>query len=284
MDRRLLRDNGRVAHVSLKGQVEAQSFVESTPQSVGWSELPIWNAPGGAIDRTLLFGDIFHVLEAGPGFAFGYAGHDGYVGYVDANGLFDLPGEITHRVKARLTQALDKPTLKTSGEHIPLSLNSGLHVTDDSDPKWAEIAMPTGRRFVPKVHLRPEAAPETDPVAVAERFLGTPYVWAGNHARGIDCSGLVQISCRACDIPCPGDSDQQEAALGETLTSGTLPKRGDLMFWKGHVAWVSDSETLLHANAFHMAVAYEPLNAAIARIKAQGDGPVTRHARLIAAR
>ena len=100
---------------------------------------------------------------------------------------------------------------------------------------------------------------------------------------GIDCSGLVQIACLACDIPCPGDSDVQEGALGSPLPEDAPLQRGDLLFWRGHVAWVSDPDTLLHANAHHMAVSFEPLREAIARIDAQGDGPVTARKRLRAA-
>ena len=103
---------------------------------------------------------------------------------------------------------------------------------------------------------------------------------AAVHALSSHSSGLVQIACTACGIGCPGDSDLQEAALGTTLPDGTPPQRGDLLFWKGHVAWVAGPDTLVHANAHHMAVALEALQGAINRIAAQGDGPVTRHARL----
>jgi cell wall-associated NlpC family hydrolase len=84
----------------------------------------------------------------------------------------------------------------------------------------------------------------------------------------------------ACGLPCPGDSDQQEAILGDTLPPNTPAQRGDLFFWKGHVALAVSDTTLIHANVFHMAVAYENISDAITRIAAQGDGPVTRHARL----
>ena len=56
--------------------------------------------------------------------------------------------------------------------------------------------------------------------------------------------------------------------------------RGDLLFWKGHVALVRDGESIIHANAHDMAVAIDPLQAAITRIAEQGDGPVTAHKRL----
>ncbi|MEM8699656.1 MAG: NlpC/P60 family protein, partial [Pseudomonadota bacterium] len=111
-------------------------------------------------------------------------------------------------------------------------------------------------------------------------FLGMPYVWGGRSSFGLDCSALVQLALQAAGLDCPRDSDMQEAALGETLTPGTVPKRGDLLFWKGHVGIVCDSQTLLHATAHGMQVISEPLSRAIARIVAAEFGDVTRHARL----
>jgi cell wall-associated NlpC family hydrolase len=132
--------------------------------------------------------------------------------------------------------------------------------------------------YVPRVHLAPLERRETDFVAVAERFLGTPYLWGGKTSLGLDCSGLVQIALAACGLPCPRDSDMQEAALGAAVAGGPA-RRGDLMFWKGHVAIVRDQASLVHANGFHMAVALEPIDAAIARIRAT-DGEVTSVRRL----
>ncbi len=129
------------------------------------------------------------------------------------------------------------------------------------------------------MHLRALGEWCQDPVAVAEMFLGTPYLWGGNSRDGIDCSGLVQAALLACGRDCPGDSDQQ-AGIGTELAEGDALRRGDLVFWKGHVAMVVDGDRLIHANGHSMSVAHEGIAACIERIAAAGGGPVTARRRV----
>lgn len=281
MDRRAHWSNGGVAHSTLRGQVAADRFTDGTPHRVIQAPAAaICKSPAGARDRELLWGQTFNVLSEAGGWVFGYALHDGYTGFVDGALLAPMDRPATHRVSARQTMALGTPDFKaTHAAHVPLSLGSELCVTGISG-KWATILGAAQDLYVPVNHLIATTQVEADPVAVAYRLIGAPYVWGGNTAFGLDCSGLVQLGCTACGISCPGDSDQQMAQLGDTLDPGTPPRRGDILFWKGHVGWVSDPDTLLHANAYHMATALEPLQEAITRIEAQGDGPVLRHARL----
>ena len=228
--------------------------------------------PGGARDRQLLFGEAVTVLEARGDWAFVQAARDGYVGHLRGEAL--APARTaTHWVAAPATHVYGEPDMK-SPERMALSFGSRLTVSGERDG-FAE----TPEGFVPRVHLRAAGDRLSDPVAVAELFLGTPYLWGGNSRWGIDCSGLVQTAMLACGIPCPGDSDRQAAELGAPLPPGTPPRRGDLLFWKGHVALVVDAARLIHANAHHMAVVQEPLRAAIDRIAARGGGPVTAHRR-----
>src|SRR4029077_1938296 len=200
------------------------------------------------------------------GWAWGQLGGDGYVGFVPASAL-GAPGHPpTHKVTALRTFMFPGPSIKLPPMET-LSFGSRLAVV----PTGAPFAITEGGGYVPLVHVASVAAIETDFVTVAERFLRTPYLWGGKSSLGIDCSGLVQLALSACGIASPRDTDMQEKALG---AARPLPpdlaqlRRGDLMFWKGHVAIVRDETTLLHASGTRMAVVYEPTAPAIERIRA----------------
>ena len=273
-DRRRFACNGRVAHVSLAGEVGDVPLTEGRRAQVDDPVADLLADPGGRRDRQLLLGAAVRVLEERDGFAFVMAEADGYCGYMWEDTLADPGPPPTHRVSARATHVYDRAEIK-SPDRMRLSLGAVLHVSGVSNG-FAET--PLGH--VPLAHLTDLTETESDPVAVAERLLGTPYLWGGNSSLGIDCSGLVQVALTLCGLDCPGDSDMQAAELGVALPEDAALQRGDLLFWKGHVAWVADDARLLHANAHHMAVAFEGIEAAIDRIAAGGDGPVTARRRL----
>ena len=153
----------------------------------------------------------------------------------------------------------------------PLTLNALVTVEDEAGVFLRAV----GAGWIPARHLSPIGQARADPAAVAETFLGAPYLWGGRTSLGLDCSGLIQQAFYACGRACPRDSDQQ-AQLGAPAPSEALA-RGDLVFWRGHVAMMLDKARLLHATAHHMAVAIEPLALAIPRIAADGwGGPVFR--------
>jgi cell wall-associated NlpC family hydrolase len=267
MDRRLTPSNGRVAHVSLQGHILAKRYTEGDHARIAVPLTDLLAEPGGARDRQLVMGDHLLVLEIRDDHAFVQSQKDAYCGYVAASALGPAR-PVTHWVSAPATHLYSAPDLK-SPEQAALSIGAHLCLTATEHPRFAETI---DGLYVPHVHVRPLGDWATDPVAVAESLLGTPYLWGGNSRGGLDCSGLVQAALLACGIPCPGDSGLQEAAVGKPLAEGAGYRRGDLFFWKGHVAMAAGAGRLIHASGHHMAVVYEPIADALARIAAQGDG------------
>lgn len=286
-DRRETPANARVAHVSLRGLVEAPRFVEGELMRAARPVAALRRdpRPDAPRERQLVLHEGFRVLEAANGWAFGLAERDGFTGFVALEDLGADTGPMTHVVAARQSYLSPEPRLKSPAEVEPVSFGTQLRVrVTHEGGRWSEVErfLPGGGSLaahVPSAHLRPIDAPEPDAVAVAERFLGTPYLWGGNSGFGIDCSGLVQAAMLACGIACPGDSDQQAARLGTPLPPGTPPQRGDLLFWPGHVALCRDESSIIHATAAFMQVVIEAREAALARIEAAGEGPLLAHRR-----
>lgn len=281
-DWRLLKSNGRVAHSSLKGEVEAEAFTDGNWHQINVTSASILRTPDGPRERELLTGDAFCVLDRQGRFVFGFSERDGYCGWLFADLLRDRR-TMTHRVTAARSFRKETPDIKAWEPVLPLSYGARVEVIEPGE-RWSRILIqdepnPEGFReyVVPSAHIAPVDSLAFDPVAEAAKLLGTPYLWGGNTSFGLDCSALVQMTYEACGISIPADSDQQ-MPVGATVSDY---RPGDLLFWAGHVAMVADEDRLIHANAGSMNVAHEGIDTAIARIEAQGEGPVTAHRRLI---
>lgn len=267
-DPRLTPARPDLAAAHLRGEIEAPRFAEGTSQQVIAGIAPVRAAPshGATLVTEALHGERVTIYDTDDeGWAWGQLNADGYVGWLPASSLLAPGAEPTHRVAALRTLVFPGPSIRLPPmDALPLGAQVCVAREQDS------FAVTASNGYVPKRHLAPLHTAEPDFVAVAERFLGTPYLWGGKSSLGIDCSGLVQVALTACGVRCPRDSDMQEAALGRPADLSTIG-RGDLVFWKGHVAIARDSATLIHANAFHMAVAIEPLTEAVDRIRAAGN-------------
>jgi cell wall-associated NlpC family hydrolase len=269
-DPRVTAARDDLAAKELEGRVPARRYVEGRLYEIAEPQAPLWAEPrpDASLVTEALKGERVIIYDRNAeGFAWGQLVADNYVGWLPEHALGPLGPSATHKVSALRTLAFPAPSIKLPPiEALPFGARIVVTGMD------GRLAITSTNTYVPAAHLTPVSEYETDFVAVAERFLGAPYLWGGKTVLGLDCSGLVQVALTACGIACPRYSDMQEAALGEAVRADAYSdlRRGDLMFWKGHVAIVRDRATLLHANAYHMAVAIEPIADAIKRISESG--------------
>jgi len=270
-DKRVTPARPDLAAAHLKGAVDAPRYAEGEKFSIcaGRTGLRVRPGDDAAQDSELLFGEIFTVYDSAQGWAWGQAANDLYVGYLRQDALVKL-FQTEARVSALMAPVFSAADLKTPVRDL-LPLNAAVPVLARQGD-YVNV----GPGFVHRQHLAAET--QKDFVAIAERFLGAPYIWGGKTVAGLDCSGLVQTALQAVGKAAPRDTDMMEKTLGEAIAPSDVG-RGDLVFWKGHMGVMLDEARLLHANAFHMAVTIEPLSEAIARIE-KIAGPVTSIKRL----
>lgn len=271
LDPRLTPARGDIAAKSLQGKVTAARFVEGEAFEINATLAPVREAPSteAMLSTQALKGERVTIYDRNSeGWAWGQLETDGYVGWL-ADAALARPGTApTHKVTAIRTFGFPGPSIKLPPSDT-LMMGSRLTIMRDD----GVFSITREGWYVPSVHLAGLDNHAPDFVAVAERFVGTPYLWGGKSSLGIDCSGLVQVSLQAAGNECPRDSDMQQHMLGRELQAADAGRlqRGDLVFWKGHVAIVRDAETIVHANAFHMATVIENTKQALARIKAAGS-------------
>ena len=259
-----------LAAAYLRGRVKADRFIDGVECQVrtGFAsmvESPVFEARQSS---QLLFGERFTVYDDRDGWVWGQNETDGYVGWIRLETLSDEVTEPTHVVKALRTFLFSDADLKSPTVDV-LSMGASVTVLREKG-RWAEIA---GGGWVFTGHLLGDDGLLPDMAETALAFLGSPYLWGGRTSIGLDCSGLVQIAAAMAGYECPRDSDQQRAELGETISpdgAGHAYRRGDIVFFPGHVGIMRDGDTLIHANAHHMAVVAEPLADVVARAGAKG--------------
>ena len=268
LDKRLNPFRADLAAQHLQGKVQAARFVEGEEASIAVGRASLRGRPDAEAsqDTELLHGERVSVYERKDGWAWVQAQNDSYVGYL-REACLAAPFEAQLQVSALMTPVFPRPDLKAPVKdmlpmtaEIPLLGREGDYLQIGADA------------WVHQHHVGLLAEAQPDWVAVTEAFFGVPYVWGGKTFAGLDCSGLIQTALAAAGTRCPRDTDMMERHFGDS--PNIVPDRGDLVFWKGHVGVMLDSQRLLHANAFHMMVAIEDLAEAIARIE-KIAGPVT---------
>jgi hypothetical protein len=279
-DPRLTPARPDLAAAYLRGKTAAADYVEGRAMHVcvGTANLRHAPAPDAPLDTQALFGEDVMLYEDHEGWGWVQLACDGYVGYMSMAALAEGQINPTHRVIVNRSFVYPGPDLKLSArDALPLGAAVNVRATKGGFAQIDDAA------FVFSGHLLPSDERPQDFVTVAERLLHAPYLWGGKTSLGIDCSGLVQISLDAAGIDAPRDTDLQEHALGLPFAVDTDLadlRRGDLVFWRGHVGIMRDETTLLHANAHHMLVASEPLRIARDRNLATASQPIRAIKRL----
>ena len=271
LDRRLYAYRPDLADAALEGRVEARSFVNPWRRRVARGVVALRRAPSpsAALDSQLLFGETVEVFEEHNGWAWVQNRTDGYVGYAPVDALDEISEQATHRLTVLSSYLYPKPDLKAPTLRR-ITLGARLAILGEQGG-YSQVA---GGGWVYSRHLLPLEEYEPDYVTTALQFLGAPYLWGGRESAGLDCSALVQLALDRAGIPCPRDSDQQEAALVEGLTETEARplRRGDLIYFPGHVAIALDESQVLNANAYAMLVSIEPLADLVARVEAESGG------------
>jgi cell wall-associated NlpC family hydrolase len=260
---------GDLAAEALRGVIKAERYVKGEARQVSAPSLPVRREPrfDATLDTEALLGETVTLYDESEGWAWVQLTRDSYVGYMPSEGLTRTVTAPTHRVAALRTYVYPEPDGKSPAVTL-LSMNALITVSGE-EGKFLALA---GRGYVFARHASPIGERAPDLVAVAESFLGTPYLWGGRTSIGLDCSGLVQLAVEAAGLSAPRDADMQAAELGHPIDwrEGAKLRRGDLVFWEGHVGIMTSPTDLLHANAYHMAVEVEPFSQARDRIKAAG--------------
>jgi len=263
-----------IADIRLKGQVKAERFATGHLMQIvaGAAALRSHATPDAPYETELLHGEEFRVFDdTVDGWSWGQNRSDRYVGFVRTADLGPIGAAPTHRVSALRTFVYPGPDMKLPPV-MAISLGSRLALGDRVETRGTPYRLIAGTSHaVGEMHVAPiEAPPAADFVDTAVRFLGVPYLWGGRTSLGLDCSALVQISLMSAGIDAPRDTDMQFRELGAAVDGGVDGdlRRGDLVFWPGHVAILTARDAMIHASGWHLEVVREPLSEALNRIAA----------------
>jgi cell wall-associated NlpC family hydrolase len=251
-----------LADISLTDSVKAKRYVAPTLRQCVRGVVPMLAEPkaGARQVSQVRYGEFLDIFEQrDDGFAWAQNRTDRYVGYIPSDDtLSDEIADLSNCIGTLTTFVYAEPNIKsavidvlTLGSHVRLGKKEGAFIK----------LMSGGYVFARHVMAAREAL-TPDYVFTAGRLLNVPYLWGGRTPQGIDCSGLVQLALEMAGIDCLRDSNQQREAFGKPLAShwrDVAWKRGDLVFFAGHVGIMTGAEHIVHASAHHMLVTVEPL-------------------------
>ena len=220
--------------------------------------LNIYKLPNIRSELTsqILYGERFKILSKRKGWIKIKSLYDRYTGFIkDKKYVKEL--KISHKVSNIQANIFNKPNIKTKKN---LYFGSKLSAIE----KRNGFVRFEKNRWVKLKDIKKITHKEKDFTKIFKLFLKTKYVWGGKTSKGIDCSALLQIFFYYNNLFYPRDTrDQIKYSLKKKSKSF---KKGDIIFWEGHVAICINSKQLIHAYGPEKRVIIMPITKTIKRI------------------
>ncbi len=208
------------------------------------------------VTSQILYGERFKILLKRKGWIKIKSLYDRYIGFIK-NKNYVNKLKISHKVSNIQANIFKKPNVKTKKI---LYFGSKLSVIEQRNGfvKFEK------NRWVKLKDIKKITHKEKNFIKIFKLFLKTKYVWGGKTNKGIDCSALLQIFFFYNNLFYPRDTkDQIKYSI---KTKSKKFKKGDIIFWKGHVAICINSKQLIHAYGPEKRVIVMPINETIKRI------------------
>ncbi len=261
-DKRVHAYRPDLADIALSADVQSDQFVEPKLRQCVNGVVPLLGEASLESRQVsqIRYGEFLDVFEfRDDGFTWVQNRSDRYVGYLPPHTAFsEKIASLSSRISILRTFLYPEPDIKS----LPLDeLTLGSYVSVDG--LEGDFAALNEGGYVFAAHVAPAEEIQTrDYVFTAGQLLHAPYLWGGRTPKGIDCSGLVQLALDIAGIDCPRDSDQQCGVIGQPLPCHWRDmswRRGDLVFFPGHVGIMTGCDYMIHASARDMKVVVEPL-------------------------
>ncbi len=197
------------------------------------------NKNSGIVSQILLGEDFKSQSKIGK-FYKGYKAYDKYKGFIEAKDLHLDKNKKTHKIISKECNIYKKPNNKYK-LNKKIFFNSRISILDDKNS-----FIQTKNGWILKKNIKPINFRKKHFLDNIKLYLNTKYLWGGNSPKGLDCSALVQELLKFNNIYCPRDSKDQKKFFRKEISIKNI-RKGDLLFWKGHVAIALSNKKLVHA-------------------------------------
>ena len=210
------------------------------------------------VTSQILYGEKFKILSKIKNWIKIKTLFDNYTGFIK-NPKFVKKYNTKYKVSSLKARIFKKPGIKTNG-WLPLA--SKLSVFEENK-NYIQIEK---NKWIKKADIKKLNHKEKNFVKIFKKFLNVKYVWGGKTFQGIDCSALLQIFFFYNNSFYPRDTKDQ-IKYTKKNSKKRLFKKGDIIFWKGHVAMCLNSKQLIHAYGPEKKVIIMPIIETISRIQ-----------------